>query len=209
MGDADGASVGLDDGNFVSACFEGDADGDVVGTVALDGANVAGFSVGVLVSPPILTGALVGVGGPFDRDGALLNEGAADGCSDGLVGGDVSEGFEGNVDGATVMWIDGELVGLEDGGLIETVGFSVPSEVPLFDGEAEGCEDGLVDGGECTGLDGDADGALVGLLDGNVVGLRDGGFIEAVGPVVPGAVEMFDGEAVGSPDFDGLVDGCP
>ena len=209
MGDADGASVGLDDGNFVSACFEGDADGDVVRTVALDGENVAGFSVGVLVSPPILTGALVGVGGPFDREGALLNEGAADGCSDGLVGGDVSEGFEGNVDGATVMRIDGELVGLEDGGLIEAVGLVVTGAIEIFDGEAEGCEDGPVDGGKCTGLDGDADGVLVGLLNGNVLGLRDGGFVEAVGLVVPGAVEMFDGEAVGLPDFDGLVDGCP
>jgi hypothetical protein len=79
----------------------------------------------------------------------------------------------------------------------------------IFDGEAEGCEDGPVDGGKCTGLDGDADGILVGLLNGNVLGLRDGGFIEAVGLVVPGAVEMFDGEAVGLPDFDGLVDGCP
>lgn len=95
------------------------------------------------------------------------------------------------------MRIDGELVGLVDGGLIETVGFSVPREVPLLDGEAEGCEVGLVDGGTCTGLDGDADGARVGLLDGNSVGLRDGGFVEAVGLGVPGAVTMFDGEAVG------------
>ena len=91
--------------------------------------------------------ALVGAGGPFDRDGALLNEGEADGCSDGLVDGEASEGLEGNVDGAGVMWIDGELEGLVDGGLIETVGFSVPREVPPCDGEAEGCEDGLVDGG--------------------------------------------------------------
>ena len=44
------------------------------------------------------------------------------------------------------MWIDGELVGLVDGGLIETVGFGVP-RVPLCDGEAEGYKDGLVDGG--------------------------------------------------------------
>ena len=44
----------------------------------------------MLVSPPIVTGALVGAGGPFDREGALLNEGEADGCLDGLVDGDVS-----------------------------------------------------------------------------------------------------------------------
>ena len=77
----------------------------------------------------------------------LVLDGEALGWSDGLVEGDEVNGFDGNDDGATVMWIDGELVGLEDGGLIETVGFSVPSEVPLFDGEAEGCEDGLVDEG--------------------------------------------------------------
>ena len=88
----------------------------------------------------------MGAGGPFDRDGALLNEGEADGCSDGLVDGEASEGLEGNVDGAGVMWIDGELVGLVGGGLIETVGFGVP-RVPLCDGEAEGYKDGLVDGG--------------------------------------------------------------
>ena len=139
----------------------------------------------------------MGAGGPFDRDGALLNEGETDGCSDGLVDGDVSEGLEGNVDGAGAMWIDGELVGLVDGGSIETVGFGVSREVPLLDGEAEGCEDGLVDGGRCTGFDGDVDGAHVGLLEGVIVGLGDGGFLEAVGPGVPGAVPLFDGEAVG------------
>ena len=42
------------------------------------------------------------------------------------------------------MRIDGELVGLVEGDLIGTVGFRVSGEVPLLDGEAEGCEDGLV-----------------------------------------------------------------
>ena len=111
----------------------------------------------------------MGAGDPFDRDGALLNEGEADGCLDGLVDGDVSEDFEGNVDGAGVMWMDGELVGLVDGGSVETVGFSVPREVPLLDGEAEGCEDGLVDGGLFDWFEGDADGPNVGIDDGNWV----------------------------------------
>ena len=55
--------------------------------------------------------------------------------------------LEGDNDGDRLSLFDGELVGLVDWGLIETVGFGVSREVPLLDGEAEGCEDGLVDEG--------------------------------------------------------------
>ena len=51
---------------------------------------------------------------------------------------------EGDNDGGMLRLFDGETVGLVEGGLIVSVGFSVLGEVPLLDGEAEGCEDGLV-----------------------------------------------------------------
>ena len=54
---------------------------------------------------------------------------------------------EGDNDGGILRLFDGETVGLVEGGLIVSVGFSVSGEVPLLDGEAEGCEDGLVDEG--------------------------------------------------------------
>ena len=111
-GDADGTIVGIDVGNFVLEGFAGDNDGDLVGT--LDGKNVAGFFDGMIVSPPIETGALVRGGGRDGREEAVLNEGGEDGCTDGLVGGVVLRGLEGDADGASVV----DLVGLVEGTLI-------------------------------------------------------------------------------------------
>ena len=54
---------------------------------------------------------------------------------------------EGDDEGGMLRLFDGETVGLVEGGLIVSVGFSVSGEVPLLDGEAEGGEDGLVDEG--------------------------------------------------------------
>jgi hypothetical protein len=98
--------------------------------------------VGELVG--LVDGGLLGSVGLCVPGKVPLPDGAAEGEVDGLVDGDLLGCFEGDNDGDMLRLFDGELVGLVEGDLIGTVGFRVSGEVPLLDGEAEGCEDGLV-----------------------------------------------------------------
>ena len=133
-----------------------------------------------------------------------LLDGDAEGDKDGLVDGEVLEGFVGDDDnGAMLGLFDGELVGLVDGGFIRAVGLGVPGEVTLTDGESEGCADGLVDGinvGTDEGdfvlecLEGDADGDVVGAADGSrVAGFFVGMLVSP--PIMTGALVGAGGRA--------------